>query len=66
MKKLFSIVIALTFANNIQSQSKNKLPLDPERLIKIETNEGTWMSLDVHPDGDKIIFDLLGDLYELP
>ena len=24
------------------------------------------MSIDVHPSGDKIVFDLLGDLYELP
>ena len=66
MKKLFSIAIIIFFTNIIQSQSNNKLPLDPERSIKIKTNEGTWMSLDVHPDGDKIIFDLLGDLYELP
>ena len=66
MKKLFSIVTVIFFTYTVKSQSINKLPLDPERSIKIETNEGTWMSLDVHPDGNKIIFDLLGDLYELP
>ena len=32
---------------------------------RIATNRGTWMSLDVSPDGKRIVFDLLGDLYEL-
>ncbi|HQW92458.1 MAG TPA: hypothetical protein PKY28_05130 [Ferruginibacter sp.] len=28
--------------------------------------EGTWMNLDVSPDGSTIIFDLLGDIYTMP
>ncbi len=28
--------------------------------------EGTWMSVDVHPDGGRILFDLLGDIYSIP
>ena len=31
--------------------------------VAIETDEGTWMSLDVSPDGSEVAFDLLGDLY---
>ncbi|MCL6265524.1 amidohydrolase family protein [Flagellimonas myxillae] len=30
------------------------------------TNEGTWMNLDVSPDGSQIVFDLLGDIYSMP
>src|SRR5688572_23369341 len=30
------------------------------------STKGTWMSLDVSPDGKTIMFDLLGDLYTLP
>jgi imidazolonepropionase-like amidohydrolase/Tol biopolymer transport system component len=33
---------------------------------KIDTDEGTWMSLDVSPDGKEIAFDLLGDIYAVP
>ncbi|MGI9205619.1 MAG: hypothetical protein ACR2Q3_16510, partial [Woeseiaceae bacterium] len=42
-------------------------PLGPTRAnLEFTTSEGTWMNLDVHPDGSSIIFDLLGDLYLLP
>ena len=41
-------------------------PLGPSRMVEFTTDEGTWMNLDVHPDGSEIIFDLLGDLYVVP
>jgi Tol biopolymer transport system component/imidazolonepropionase-like amidohydrolase len=34
--------------------------------VTFETTEGTWTSLDVSPDGQTIVFDLLGDLYTVP
>lgn len=36
------------------------------RAIDINVTEGTWMSLDVSPDGQTIAFDLLGDIYTIP
>ncbi len=46
--------------------AKKGLPLKSERTVEFTTDEGTWISLDVSPDGKTIIFELLGDLYTLP
>jgi imidazolonepropionase-like amidohydrolase/Tol biopolymer transport system component len=43
----------------------NRIPGDSKE-ITIDTRTGTWMSLDVSPDGTSIVFDLLGDIYRLP
>ncbi|MEC8003199.1 MAG: amidohydrolase, partial [Pseudomonadota bacterium] len=34
--------------------------------IELSVTEGTWMNLDVSPDGQHIAFDLLGDIYQIP
>jgi imidazolonepropionase-like amidohydrolase/Tol biopolymer transport system component len=36
------------------------------RKVKIDTNEGTWLNVDVSPDGSRIAFDMLGDIYVMP
>jgi imidazolonepropionase-like amidohydrolase/Tol biopolymer transport system component len=41
-------------------------PLGPPRAIAFETSEGTWVNVDVSPDGKRVVFDLLGDLYVMP
>ena len=42
------------------------LPLAASETLEFTVTEGTWMSLDVSPDGQTIVFELLGDLYTLP
>lgn len=69
--------VGLAFAVSAQAQApaadakkedakKEGLPLKAARKIEFTTDEGTWISLDVSPDGQRIAFDLLGDLYVLP
>lgn len=36
------------------------------RQLPLNVDEGTWMNLDVSPDGRTIAFDLLGDVYVMP
>lgn len=43
-----------------------ELSLRTTRSIDFTTDEGTWISLDVSPDGRTLLFDLLGHLYQLP
>jgi Tol biopolymer transport system component len=65
-----TITSAQTMAENDSSAKKaaksKTLPLIPTRTLKFTTNEGSWISLDLSPDGKTILFELLGDLYTLP
>ncbi len=45
---------------------ETSLPILPTRHTQFTTDEGTWMSLDVSPDGQNVVFDLVGDLYTVP
>lgn len=76
LKPLFFMFLFLSFpmfgqeaadkkADSLKKATK-ELPLEPQRNISFTTNEGTWLSLDVHPDGSTIIFDMMGDLYTIP
>ena len=44
-----------------KSKKGKDLPLKIGRRVPIKTTEGSWMSLDVSPDGKTIAFDFLGD-----
>jgi imidazolonepropionase-like amidohydrolase/Tol biopolymer transport system component len=41
-------------------------PPGPQYDVPIDVTTGTWLSLDVSPDGNEIAFDLLGDIYTIP
>lgn len=42
------------------------LPLEPGRTVAFTATEGTWMSVDISPNGKTVVFDLMGDLYTVP
>ncbi|WP_026899371.1 amidohydrolase family protein [Daejeonella oryzae] len=57
------------FAQQIPKESPKwniEKPAGPSKNISFTTDEGTWMDLDVSPDGKEIVFDLLGDIYKMP
>lgn len=39
------------------------LPIKPERTISFTTTEGSYMSVDVSPDGKQLLIDLVGDIH---
>ncbi len=64
-----SLFCCAAFAQDEEKKSDKPdegLPLQGTETIEFTTDEVTWMSLDVSPDGSTIVFDLLGDLYTLP
>ena len=65
---LGALIVAASVASAQQGSAggDDSLPLEPAGKLEFTTNEGTWLSLDVFPDGQSLVFDLLGDLYTLP
>ncbi|OJJ23967.1 amidohydrolase [marine bacterium AO1-C] len=47
-------------------KKKLPLPLKAARTVKFTAKQGTWISVDVHPNGKEIIFDMLGNIYTIP
>lgn len=41
-------------------------PPGESKTIQLDVKSGTWMSVDVSPDGKQVLFDLLGDIYVMP
>lgn len=71
-KYLLSIILASSLYPVCAQDNKPKAKWDvekfngPTKSFNIQTDEGTWMNLDVSPDGKDIVFDLLGDIYIMP
>lgn len=68
-----ALVLLLTAALAAQAQEAAKpaawnvnAPPGVAKTAQIDVRTGTWMSVDVSPDGKTLLFDLLGDLYTLP
>src|SRR5262249_36616326 len=41
-------------------------PPGPHHDVQLDVKRGTWMAVDVSPDGKQIVFDMMGDLYVIP
>lgn len=77
-RKLIALLLVLIFCapltalaqdekkDDKQEKKEEELPLKATSKIEFTTDEGTWMSLDLSPDGKTLVFDLLGDIYTLP
>ena len=72
MKRLLLLSISIILPLNLfaQENGNDKWDVTQHRAdyteISFETTEGTWMNLDVSPDGSEIVFDLLGNIYIMP
>ncbi|MCB0467148.1 MAG: PD40 domain-containing protein [Aequorivita sp.] len=79
--KIFSTLLLCAFTLTLTAQKKNKKDKEKEdpkwevadpgkdfnyKTHSFTTDEGTWMNLDVSPDGKTIVFDMLGDIYTMP
>jgi imidazolonepropionase-like amidohydrolase/Tol biopolymer transport system component len=67
---LFCLVLLNSFLLSAQDKKEWNVA-DPEgswtyKTINFTTDEGTWMNLDVSPDGKQIAFDMAGDIYIMP
>ncbi len=67
---LLPVLMALTARAAEPSKEKKKwdvnAPPGEVKSVQLDMRSGTWMSVDVSPDGKQIVFDALGDLYVLP
>ena len=57
---------SLCIADTGTAQWNVAAPPLPQREIAIDVDQGTWMNIDMSPDGKQIAFDLLGDIYLMP
>ena len=69
MKHLATLFSLLLLFSTVQAQDEWDVtdpPLGETTPVSFTTDEGTWMNLDVSPDGQHIVFDLLGDIFIIP
>ena len=64
---VYTLLLRALSAQDAPDRAKpESLIIKPERTIEFDTDEATWMSVDISPDGKTLLVDMLGDLYTLP
>jgi tricorn protease-like protein len=67
MVRLLAVaLVSVPLAPTALKGQEADLPLPIDRTLHLDLTEGSWISLDVSPDGQTIVFDYLGDLFTLP
>lgn len=77
--RILTLLFAIAISTSITAQKKDKKEKEEPKwdvsnpgkdfnykTHSFTTSEGTWMNLDVSPNGKTIVFDLLGDIYTMP
>lgn len=69
-KPLVLICAALLFGHAASAADKPSwdvnAPHGKTKTVRFNTDEGTWLDLDVSPNGQQIVFSMMGDIYMLP
>lgn len=69
---LTAVVLAMLAVSPVRAADTDPEPWDvahapgPTHDVEISVDEGTWMNVDISPDGSTVAFDLLGDIYTMP
>lgn len=66
IRNTFYLLLILSVFGATAQEWDVTTPVGDYSETTISVDEGTWMNLDVSPDGSKIVFDLLGDIYVMP
>lgn len=66
MRLLATVLLALLLPIQAIAQDDKGLPLESDRSFRVDRTEGSWISVDVSPDGTTLAFDYLGDLFTMP
>lgn len=69
MRKIYfslAFLLAINFCGAQEKKWNVEKFLGSTKTFNLNTDEGTWMNLDVSADGKDIVFDLLGDIYTMP
>jgi Tol biopolymer transport system component len=75
MKKMLQTALALSVSLTLgqvyaEQTDEKKWQVDSPKGqfvdASISVQQGTWMNVDISPDGETLVFDLLGDIYTMP